>query len=393
MARVFIIGSRDTTLRLARTILIGVFSNSVLSASRLAIPLVALGLGASEFTVGALAALVMVVPVLTTAPFGRWMDRVGTLTPMRAAVALSILSGIVAAIAPSVATLCATAVMVGAGAMFSHVVTTKAVGSVGDADIRVRTLGLLAVAYSSMQFAAPLLVGFAFDHGGARAAFAATSVLPLLAHALLLTGGHLYAPAPSSPPTAAVVSQDRANLLADARLRTWGTIYAVFQAALTLFPVVVTLHGARLGMNAAAISGLLAAQAIGAIASRVGVSLFSIRSERAALVGFALLVSAFAYGVVPFLSSWIMLAIVGTCLGAATGLGQPVSMSMVYGTAPPQRLSEAISLASTAANVLQLVTPFISGALAELYGVATMTTIVAVSLTAAAVLGATRARG
>ena len=145
-------------------------------------------------------------------------------------------------------------------------------------------------------------------------------------------------------------------------------------------------------MSASAISGLLAVQALGAVASRIAISLFSVPSGRAVMVGVALLVSAVAYGVVPILSSWTMLAIVGVCLGAATGLGQPVSMSMVYETAPPTRLSEAISLASIGANFLQLVTPFISGALAEIYGVATMTTIVALCLLAAAVLGSTLAR-
>lgn len=385
--------SNDTTRRLVRTILIGVSSNSVLGASRLSIPLVALGLGASEFTVGALAALVMAVPVLTTAPFGRWMDRVGALTPMKTAITLSILSGLVAAAVPDVAMLSLTAVLVGAGAMFSHVATIKAVGSGDDPDTRVRTLGVLAVAYSTMQFLAPLMVGFAYDHAGARAAFATTSLLPLLALVLLLSGGHLYASASPSPATGSAVKPRRATLLADARLRSWGIIYAVFQAALTLFPVVITLHGARLGMSASAISGLLAAQALGAIASRVGVSLFSVPSARAALVGVALLVSAGAYGIVPFLTSWVLLAAVGALLGAVTGLGQPVSMSMVYETAPKDRLSEAISLASVAANVLQLVAPFISGALAHVYGVGTMTTIVALSLLAAAGLGGIRARG
>lgn len=393
MTCVFTTAGKDATRRLVRTILIGVFSNSVLSANRLAIPLVALGLGASKFTVGVLAALVVLVPVLTTASFGRWMDRVGSLTPMKAAITLSILSGVVSATAPHIASLCATAVLAGAGAMFSHVATIKAVGGAGDSEMRVRTLGFLAVAYSSMQFAAPLLAGFAYDNAGPRAAFATTVVFPVLAFAFLFTGRHLYAPAAAAPASAPAVSGRRSSLLSDSRLRTWGIVYAVFQSALTLFPVVVALHGARLGMSASAISGLLAAQALGAVASRVGISLFSVASARGALVGAALLISACAYGSVPFLTSWGMLAAVGACLGATTGLGQPVSMSMVYETAPPDRLSEAISLASIAANVLQLLMPFVSGALAEFYGVGTMTTIVALSLLATSILSAARARG
>lgn len=168
-------------------------------------------------------------------------------------------------------------------------------------------------------------------------------------------------------------------------------IYAVFQAALAFYPIVLAMHGTKLGMSGSVISGIFAAQAIGMIASLGTISLLRATVCRRLLVSSALLVSACAYAITPMLDDWFVLAAVSACLGAATGLGQPVSMSMVDETAPPRRVNEAISFASIFANALQLVAPFVSGAFASLYGIATMTSILAVALLAAAVVGARHA--
>lgn len=383
-------GERIDGRHLATTIFIAVTSNSVLSASRFAVPVVALGFGASDFTVGVLSALLMIVPLVTTVPYGRWMDRVGALNPMRIATMIAVLSGVVSVIWSGLVALAFTAALAGAGAMLCHVASIKAVGGAGDRDTRVRTLGLLAVAYSVMQFVSPLLIGFAYDHSGPRAAFVVLGAMPLLGMVVLLTGRHLYVPVAAPPPVAAS-SGERLSLLSDGDLRGWALIYAVFQAALALFPIVLALHGAKLGMSGSVISGLFAAQGIGAIASRATISMIQAAVSRRLLVSTALIVSACAYVIAPMLTDWLALAVVSVFLGAATGLGQPVSMSMVYETAPPRRVNEAISFASISANALQLVAPFVSGALASLYGISAMTGMIALSLVAAAIVGARHA--
>ncbi|WP_293865544.1 MFS transporter [uncultured Alsobacter sp.] len=383
-------GDRIDGRRLATTIFVAVTSNSVLSASRFAVPVVALGFGASDFTVGVLSALLMIVPLVTTVPYGRWMDRVGALKPMKIATALAILAGLVSVVQPGLVSLALTSALAGAGAMLCHVASIKAVGGAGDRNTRVRTLGLLAMAYSVMQFVSPLVIGYAYDHSGPRAAFLALSTTPLLGMVVLLVGRHFYVPTVSHA-SEPVAPGGRLGLLADARLRGWALIYAVFQAGLGLYPIVLAMHGSKLGMSGAVISGLFAAQAVGQIASRGTISLIQSAVSRRLLVSTALVVSAAAYAITPLLQDWSLLAAVSVCVGAATGLGQPVSMAMVYETAPPRRVNEAISMASISANALQLVAPFVSGALASLYGIATMTSILALSLIAAAFVGARHA--
>ena len=383
-------GEQRDGRRLATTIFIAVMSNSVLSASRFAVPVAALGFGASDFTVGVLSALLMVVPLVTTVPYGRWMDRVGALTPMKISTTLAILSGVVSVIWPGLPSLALTSALAGAGALLCHVASIKAVGGAGDRTTRVRTLGMLGVAYSVIQFVSPLLVGFTYDHSGPRAAFAVLGAFPFIGLVVLQAGRHLYVPAVAAP-QAQVPAGERISILADGELRGWALIYAVFQAALALYPVVLALHGSKLGMSGSVISGLFAAQGIGAILSRGTISIIQAAVSRRLLVSSALIVSACAYAITPMLSDWSALAAVAVCIGAATGLGQPVSMSMVYETAPPRRVNEAISFASIAANFLQLAAPFVSGALASLYGIAVMTGIVALSLVAAAVVGARHA--
>lgn len=379
--------------RLATTLFIAVSSNSVLTASRFALPVVALGLGASEFTVGLLSALLMVVPLFTALPFGRLLDRTGSLTPMKVATVLAVLSGLVSVPHPGLASLALTALLAGAGSMMCHIASTRAVGGAGTGDTRMRLLGLLGVGYAIMQFLAPVMVGYAYDASGARAAFATLAAPPIVALAVIFAGRHLY-DAPATRAEAPPAGDTRLiQLLREPRLRTWAVVYAVFQSALSFYPVVSTLHGGELGFSASAISGLFAAQALGVISSRAVVSFIAGTTSRRLLVGIALLVSAGAFLVTPMLDAWTFLAAASLLVGTATGLGQPVSMAMVYEAAPAHRLNEAISFASISANLLQLVVPVVSGALASLYGVSAMTMLVAASLACAAALAARHARG
>lgn len=379
--------------RLATTLFIGVAANSVLTASRFAVPIVALGFGSSEFTIGLLSALLMVVPLLTAIPFGRWMDRIGALKPMKIATVLAVLSGLVGVVHLNVLSLALASLLAGAGSMLCHIATTRAVGGAATADSRMKLLGLLGVGYASMQFLAPVMIGFAYDAVGGRAAFATLSGPPILALVALLAGRHLYEAREPVPMSAPPGDTRLIQLLREPVLRTWALVYAVFQSGLSFYPVVSTLHGGELGFSASAISGLFAAQAVGVISSRAAVSLLNKAISRRGLVTGALIVSAAAFLVTPMLHAWPLLAITSLVVGAATGLGQPVSMSMVYEAAPKGRLNECISLASITANLLQLVVPFVSGALATLYGVSAMAATVAASLAYAAALAARHARG
>ncbi|MCZ8108055.1 MAG: MFS transporter [Burkholderiales bacterium] len=379
--------------RLATTLFIAVASNSVLTASRFALPIVALGFGASEFTVGVLSGLLMVVPLAIGIPFGRWMDRVGALTPMTVATLLSVLSGLVSMAYPGVASLALTSLLAGAGSMMCHITATQVMGGAGTGDSRMRLLGLLGVGYATMQFLAPLMIGFAYDGAGPRAAFAALAAPPVLALLALFFGRHLFVRKAAQPAGLGGVDRRLGALLREPVLRTWALVYAVFQSALSFYPVVSTLHGGELGFSASAISALFAAQAVGVIGSRAAVSMIDKSVSRRLIVGVALTMSALAFVVTPALHAWPVLLAVSFCVGVCTGIGQPVSMSMVYEAAPSGRLNESISLASITANFLQLVVPIVSGALASIYGVTAMAAIVAASLAFAAGLAVRHARG
>lgn len=373
--------------RLVSTIVIGNLHNGSLAAGRLTLPLILLDMGGSKMLVGILGSLFTAIPMLMTVRFGRWIDRAGTLTPIVLCIALLVAPGLLMLVRPGPWSLLVAASLVGAGAMFSHIVTTRAVAGVSGDLTRARNLGYLAAGYSLFQFICPLLAGFSYDHLGTAMAVAVITMFPLLSLLMLVTGFHLYAKAPPGP-AAARRTGGTLRLFADVELRRWATAYSIFAASQSIFPFIVSVYAVEIGLNASQAGALLGALALGALVARVSspwlVTLF--RSK--VLLCLALLMSAAAYCMLPFLHEWRLLTGLCLLLGLSLGSGQPVSMLLLYGAAPEGRINETVGAVIALTNFLQLTTPLALGVIASAYGIAPMAWLLALMLGFAAFLSA-----
>ena len=90
--------------------------HACMAGVRMAAPLQALRQGHSEAAVGVLLALFALAPIALALPAGRMADRFGYHRPLRIAVALSLLGGVLAAVSGHFAVACAAALLTGAGA-------------------------------------------------------------------------------------------------------------------------------------------------------------------------------------------------------------------------------------------------------------------------------------
>jgi MFS family permease len=189
--------------------------------------------------------------------------------------------------------------LVGGSTVFSHVAVTRAVGLTDDRVIRARNLGYLSVGLSLSQVLGPVIVGTTYDLYGARTAFAATAVLPLLSLVIIACGSHLFSVdrrASKEPP-----DRRRAiNLMRLHGLRRWLIANGVFAAAITLIPMVMPLHAANVGISASVTSGIIAAVALGSITMRSFVAVLLARFRSEALLGGALAFAALTYSMLPF---------------------------------------------------------------------------------------------
>lgn len=363
-------GPRPPHIRLPATILVAGLNNAPLAGARLVLPMIALSMGISTAMVGFMASLFTLAPMFMTVAFGRWVDRAGTLVPILFSTGLILLACALYEIFPSQPALLAMAGFIGAGGMFSHVTATRAVGEAGPASARARNIGYLVVAYSLFQFLGPMLAGVSYEHGGGRAAILSLGGFACLSLLVLATPLHNFTRRPkASRPDAPGRTRE---LLSVRGLPKWLLTIGIFGGVQAIYPFVISFHAVRSGLSAADAGIALGAFAIGSLMSRATVGLVTRWLRGQVVVSLALGLGALAYGALPFLHQLVPLIALSLVLGFAIGLGAPISLALIYDTAPPLRVNEAIGLGMAITNFLQTFLPLSLGLLAAGLGAGAM---------------------
>jgi MFS family permease len=380
--------ARRDARTLAGVILLGVVSHTVLAGSRVAVALDALSRGATPWTVGVLMALYAFLPMLLAIAAGRLSDRVGARRPMMVGT-LGIAAGSVLPFALSgLAPLFASATLVGAGFMVFQVAAQNATGELGGPAERAKNFSLLALGYSVSGFIGPLVAGFAIDHGGfptTFALFAAISLLPFVA----LAGGGLALPGPHAASRGAHHGGVRA-LLRHRTLRRVFAINALLSVGWDLHTIFVPIYGARIGLSASAIGGVLSAFAAATFVVRLAMPAIARRVDEHQVLSGALVVAGMAYLAFPFAQGLFTLLPLSFCLGLGLGSGQPMVMALLHTHAPPGRMGEAAGVRMSLVQSIAVAVPLVFGALGASVGLAPVFWSVGACLTAGGILSRRR---
>lgn len=357
--------------RLFATYLVASLNNGPIAAARLIMPLVAFSMGVGKAEVGALAALVTIVPMLTSVWFGRWVDRVGSLGPVVFASWLVVMAGLAHVLLPGLAALVVLCGLVGAGTNFAHIAATRAVTEGSGPGLLPRNLGWLLVSHALFQFVTPLIAGHVYETQGARAALAVIAVSGGLAVLVLATRFHYFSTVPSASRPASPVGTGL-GLLMMPELRGRLAYSSVFINVITIFPFITALHAVHTGLSATDAGLLLGAQAGGSLISRLLAGAVSARLPAKPLLAGAMLTGAVLYAAFPLLHPfWLLLTLSGA-LGLSLGLGVPISLSLIYQAAPQGRANEAIGLGQMLTNLQQTGLPLLLGAISAGSGEAMM---------------------
>ncbi|MCX7201523.1 MAG: MFS transporter, partial [Burkholderiales bacterium] len=234
-------------------IALSVLNHVAFSGARVCLTLSALHLQASTFVVGALLALLGVLPMLLAVAGGRWVDRIGARVPMILGTGLVIAGTLAPAASFSMPMLALACMVIGVGYLPFHLAIQKLISQAGPIERRRHNLSLMAIGFSVSAFLGPTITGFLIDGIGHRAAFGVLALLPMISIIWMRwMGARLQhrplVSAPSPSPTARL-----RDLLSTPELRRLYMVVALISSAWEVHQFLVPLYGASKGLSASTI--------------------------------------------------------------------------------------------------------------------------------------------
>ncbi len=335
--------------------------------AKVALPLHALHLGMDPFTVGVMMALWALCPMLIALYVGRLVDRVGARAPMTAGTIGVVIALLVPYFFPGVAALYVMALAVGTAFQFFFVPVQGITGALGGPEDRARNYSLLAVGFSIASFLGPLIAGFSIDYLGYQYAYLVLAVCPFGVVVLLWFKGGMLPKAP----IAAKGGEKKGgsfDLLRNKSLRDAIIASGLISIAWDLYLFYFPIYGHSIGLSASAIGVIISSFAAAVFAIRVALPALARRWSEFQILLYAIGFAGLVFVLFPFLQNPFLLAAASFLLGLGCGVGQPMSMSLIYSLAPPGRASEGAGLRVTFNHFTHLVVPLAFGGIGTAFG-------------------------
>ena len=337
------------------------------AGSRLAVPLFAVDQGAGPFVVGTIVALYAALPCVLALPMGRMADRIGYKLPLLCGAVGIFIALLLPWLFPSITTLYFVASLLGISFMTFQLSIQTLVGAIAGPEARARNFSLLSLGYASANFSGPLIAGVLIDHTGHARTFAllALPVIPAIVMAALasrwIPDVHRQLPQ----------AQDGwFDLLRIKPLRHTLLASGIVSSAWDVYQFFMPIYGRSLGMSATSIGAVLSAFAIAIIVVRVVLPFVVRRLGETQTLTYAMFVSCAAFCLFPLFSNAWALAAVSFLLGVGAGVGQPLSMTLVFNASPKGREGEAAGMRITVNQVAHFVIPLFFGAVGSAAGYA-----------------------
>jgi len=337
------------------------------AGAKVVLPLHALNLGLEPFTVGVMVALWALCPMLIALWVGKLVDRVGPRKPMLAGTAAVVAALLVPFLFPGIVALYVMALAVGTAFQFFFVPTQGITGALGGPEDRARNYSLLAIGFSIASFLGPLIAGFSIDYLGFRLAYLMLAAPAAAALVLLAWKGRLL-------PKAAVRTGKEEKkgssfgLLRDGKLRDAIIASGLISIAWDLYLFYFPIYGHSIGLSASVIGMVISAFAFAVFAIRVALPTLIRHWGEFQILLFAIGFAGAVFLLFPLFRDPWLLAGASFLLGLGCGVGQPLSMSLIYSLSPPGRSSEGAGLRVMFNHFTHLVVPIAFGAMGTAFG-------------------------
>ncbi|MBM3341959.1 MAG: MFS transporter [Betaproteobacteria bacterium] len=355
--------------------------HSAYLGSKVIVSLYALELGASQVTIGVLAALYAIAPLAIGVYAGRIADTRGARAPLVAGAAI-IAAGMLAGAftGASIWPLVVTALLAGAGFMLFNVPIQTLTGMLSKPETRAKNFAILSIGYAISTFIGPVSAGFAIDHLGYHDAFWMLALfnLPPMIGFWLARRYNL----------ASVKNVDDKSersamaLLRQPPVRGIVVISGLIVASNDLFAFYFPVYGHMLNLSASVIGIVLGVFAIAGVITRFALPALLRRWHAERVMAGCLLFAAVAFAVFPLSTNLYFMLVVSFLLGLGLGCGQPLSMTIGFNRSPEGRAGEVTGLRLSANNLARVIIPVVCGALGGAFGAAPVFIVNAFNLAA-----------
>lgn len=345
-----------------------VLAHAGFGGAKLALPLHALHLGVDPFSVGVIMALWALCPMLIALYVGKLVDRVGPRVPMLAGAIGVVAALLVPYFFPGVVGLIVMALVVGTAFQFFFVPTQGITGALGGVEDRARNYSLLSVGFSIASFLGPLIAGFSIDYLGYQMAYLMLAACPAIAVVLLWLKGSML-------PKAAVGAGEEKkgssfDLLRNRKLRDTIVASGLISIAWDLYLFYFPIYGHSIGLSASAIGTIISTFAAAVFAIRLALPRLARAWGEFQILLYAIGFAGAVFLLFPLVRDPYLLAAASFLLGLGCGVGQPMSMSLIYSLSPPGRASEGAGLRVTFNHFTHLVVPLAFGGIGAAFGFA-----------------------
>jgi MFS family permease len=144
----------------------------------------------------------------------------------------------------------------------------------------------------------------------------------------------------------------------------------IISAAWDVYQFFMPIYGRALGLSATVIGVVMSAFAVAIILLRIVLPFAVRRTGEVRLFTYAMFVAGAAFCLFPLFQNPWLLAAASFLLGVACGVGQPLSMTLVFNTTPKDRVGEATGMRITVNQVTHFAIPLLFGAVGSVAGFA-----------------------
>lgn len=333
------------------------------------VPLYVVGLGGTAATVGLVAAITALAPLLLGVTAGTLVDRFKASRVMALGMLASCAGTAMLWQTPGLTAVMAAMILISLAQMSVALACQASIARLADPSKRAQQYGYFSFWVSLGMLIGPVAGGFLLDHLGFAAAFLSTfgwSVFGLLA----IISRRAVNGAAQQQDIAAInkpgTGPDMKAMLRDPGMEVVLAVSFVILFAFSLRTSFLPIYLTQAGLSASVMGLLLSSQSLAAMAIRPFLGWANTTFGAGRLLQMALLFGIAGLAAIPLLTAFTPLLLACLCLGVANGVSQPTTMTLIATMSGGKGV--AFGLRMSVQRLGQLLGPLSYGALIGLLG-------------------------